>query len=378
METTTQNKLNYLKETKSLMKAMLNSHGASIDDTIPFRKYIDVMNGILYPPKVVAKETILTNHPIETAAVPLNTYGQADKLYKVEDEFGPDAYVFRGNVDTNYVSFAGFYWRIVRINGNGSIRLIYDGTQLNSLTTRTLDRFVNVKTLYGLAGSNAYIGYMFGDPDGITYEATHANINDSEVKKAIDTWYEENLIDYFDYFDLDVGFWEDRRPYADSKDTEPNYSYGVGRDIMTYYGPAVRIKYGKHADQVTLKYARPEDYFTHTNSSYGNKALKYPIGILAEDEMYYAGLGVNTTTSSGGCYLTYTPSGSNNSTSWWINSPFFHMKSAGNYNGAVNYANGVGGGTNIECYIRPVINLKSSIELTGTGTIQDPYVVVTE
>lgn len=378
METTTQNKINYLKETKNLMKTMLNNHGASITDATPFRQYITIMNNILYPPKIEAKETILTNHSVETGELQLTSYGQGDKLYKVEDELGTDAYVFRGDVSTNYVSFAGFYWRIVRINGNGSIRLIYDGTQLNPLTTRTLDRFVNVKTLYGLADSNAYVGYMFGDPDGTTYEATHANINDSEVKKAIDAWYEDNLVDYFDYFDLDVGFWEDRRPYASSDATEPDYSYGVGRDKMTYYGQAVRIQYGEHADQVTLKYAQPEDYFTHTNSSYGNKALKYPIGMLAADEMYYAGLGVNTTISNGGCYLTYTPPGSNSSTSWWINAPFFYMKNVGNFNQAVNSSNGVGGGTNMECYIRPVINLKSSVELTGTGTVDDPYVVVME
>ena len=36
------------------------------------------------------------------------------------------SYYFRGSVDNNYVSFAGLIWRIVRINGDGSVRLILD------------------------------------------------------------------------------------------------------------------------------------------------------------------------------------------------------------------------------------------------------------
>lgn len=368
MEKKTQDKINYLKETKNLFKEMLNSHGATITDNIPFRKYIDIMNNILYPPKVYAKETILKNHTIETTTLNLKTSGSGDKLYKVEDDLGAEAYVFRGTGTTNYVSFAGFYWRIIRINGNGSLRLIYDGTSLHNPNVSTADRVVNIKTKYGLSGSNAYIGYMYGDPNGATYEATHANINDSLVKQALDTWYENNLIDYADYLDLDAGFWEDRRPYAKSNSTEPDYSYGVGVDKMTYYGPAVRITYGKNANLLSLKSARTEDNFTSVNSQYGNKSLKYPIGILNRDEIYYAGLGVSTT---GSCYLTYVPSGYR----WWINSPFFHMKSMGNYNSSIE-GTGIGGSTDEEAYIRPVINLKPSIELKGSGTSDDPYVVV--
>ena len=49
-----------------------------------------------------------------------------DGLFESEDDDGT-TYYFRGNVDNNYVSFAGLSWRIVRINGNGTVKLVLDG-----------------------------------------------------------------------------------------------------------------------------------------------------------------------------------------------------------------------------------------------------------
>ena len=47
-------------------------------------------------------------------------------LFMAEDDEG-ESYYYRGAVKNNYVSFAGFIWRIIRRNGDGSIRLIYSG-----------------------------------------------------------------------------------------------------------------------------------------------------------------------------------------------------------------------------------------------------------
>ena len=46
---------------------------------------------------------------------------------KAEDDLGI-TYYFRGNVENNYVKFANYYWRIIRINGDGTIRIVYAGT----------------------------------------------------------------------------------------------------------------------------------------------------------------------------------------------------------------------------------------------------------
>ena len=52
--------------------------------------------------------------------------GETDGLYMTEDDEG-ESYYYRGAVKNNYVSFAGFIWRIIRRNGDGSIRMIYSG-----------------------------------------------------------------------------------------------------------------------------------------------------------------------------------------------------------------------------------------------------------
>ncbi len=54
---------------------------------------------------------------------------KSDKgIYQMNDEYGT-SYYYRGSVNNNYVLFGGHYWRIIRINGDGSIRLLYAGTK---------------------------------------------------------------------------------------------------------------------------------------------------------------------------------------------------------------------------------------------------------
>ena len=63
-----------------------------------------------------------------------DTYGY---LCKAKDAYG-DSYYYRGNVTNNYVKFADKYWRIVRINGDGTVRVIYDGTSRSEEHTSEL------------------------------------------------------------------------------------------------------------------------------------------------------------------------------------------------------------------------------------------------
>mgnify|MGYP004559091323 FL=1 len=93
-------------------------------------------------------------------------------IYMAEDDYGK-SYYFRGKIDNNYVSFAGFIWRIVRINGDGSIRMIYSGTS----TTDTGE-----KTSIGTSAFNndpydpAMVGYKYG-LDKTYQETTATNLN---------------------------------------------------------------------------------------------------------------------------------------------------------------------------------------------------------
>lgn len=85
-----------------------------------------------------------------------NLSGQG--LYVTEDDYG-DSYYFRGKVENNYLSFAGFIWRIVRINGDGNIRVIYSGTSTSDTGSDTSigTSYYNYNTR-----DTAMAGYKYG------------------------------------------------------------------------------------------------------------------------------------------------------------------------------------------------------------------------
>ena len=82
-------------------------------------------------------------------------------LYKTTDDFG-STYFFRGDVTNNNVYFGGFYWKVVRINGDGSIRIIYNGTTPNATGNAT--SINNTSYHYNTRYSDpTYVGYMYGE-----------------------------------------------------------------------------------------------------------------------------------------------------------------------------------------------------------------------
>ena len=81
-------------------------------------------------------------------------------LYKTEDDYG-DVYYYRGDVQNNNVYFGGFYWKIIRTNGDGSLRLIYNGDIKNATSNNT--SINNLLYQYNKRSSDpTYIGYMYG------------------------------------------------------------------------------------------------------------------------------------------------------------------------------------------------------------------------
>ena len=90
---------------------------------------------------------VMNNHEIsvESAKTNINAKGTPDfsktattdeGLFMAEDDEG-DSYYYRGAVKNNYVSFAGYTWRIIRRNGDGSIRMIYAGKTTSDTGTAT-------------------------------------------------------------------------------------------------------------------------------------------------------------------------------------------------------------------------------------------------
>ena len=124
------------------------------------------------------------------------------------DDYGT-SYYYRGDVENNWVKFADAYWRIVRVNGDGSIRVVYagDANTIDALPNKAevlQNGYDDSDTEYTQIGGsaynsssidNAYVGYMYGTPGSSSYEETHANINDSTIKQYIDQWYKTNIVD---------------------------------------------------------------------------------------------------------------------------------------------------------------------------------------
>ena len=286
---------------------------------------------------------------------------KSDKgLYQGTDDYGP-TYYYRGNVKNNNVYFAGFYWQVVRINGDGTIRLIYNGSEKNAIG---LKQSINNRTYQfnSLYNDPTYVGYMYGDKDGTTFDAVHNNIHNSTIKTAVDNWYKINIEDkgYGGYISNKVGFCGDRTLYSGD---------GIQTDKTTYFGV-----YGRFVKQ-TSQFMCPnieEDLYTTISSSIGNKVLTYPVGLITYDELIFAGMDGKHINKLSWIY---------SSQHYWTMSPSTFDSIAGvSYNWreqsdgyllSWTWVTDVGS-------VRPVINLKTDTDvLGGIGTVNDPYVVDT-
>ena len=305
--------------------------------------------------------TTLTETELET--------DKSDKgLYQGTDDYGT-TYYYRGNVKNNIVQFAGYYWQIIRINGDGTIRLLYNGNEKNASGVK---QSINNETYQfnSLYNDPTYVGYMYGDKDGTTFAEVHNNTNNSTIKTAVDNWYKTNIADkgYSSYISNAVGFCGDRSLPAGIWGTNDNGD-GVNNTPQTsYFGAYVR--YVKNFAQFTC----PElsrDLYTTTDSSIGNKALTYPVGLITYDELVFAGMDNRHINKLSWAYSTqryWTMSPSNFDAAWGI----AYERTLGS-SGVLDgwYVDGGLG-------IRPVINLKSDVKISGgIGTTNDPFIIDT-
>ena len=282
---------------------------------------------------------------------------KSDKgLYQAADDYGT-TYYYRGNVKNNIVQFAGFYWQIVRINGDGSIRLMYDGTVKNATGG---DQTIGNSQFNSKYNNPAYVGYMYGNPDGTTFDEVHNNTNNSIIKTAVDNWYKTNIVDkgFSSNVSNAIGFCGDRTLRSGD---------GVSTTQNSYFSSYKRFE--NNMPQFTC----PEpsrDLYTTADSSIGNKALTYPVGLITYDELVYAGMDNRHT----------------NKLSWAYSTQHYWTMSPSSFDATLGYAiewflNSAGSltpwwGVGSHLGARPVINLKSDTLITGgIGTSSDPFIV---
>ncbi len=298
-------------------------------------------------------------------------------LNNAPDDYGI-SYYFRGNVNDNYVSFANKTWRIVRINGDGTVRLVLDDVAKD--TSENL-----IETSFNSSyNDNADVGYMYGTAGSTTYDATHANKNDSTMKTKVDKWYEDNIkTNYANYLE-DTLFCNDKTLASSGiGGVETQLGYGKNK---TYYSSEERLQYSTGATDITT--SKPTfkcaENATNTYSRYtvnettllnGNKTngdLKYPIGLLSADEVAYAGAYKYAQTNTNYyLYNSFITLGWRLSTPFSFNGSYASEWCVGYKSGRITYCSADG-----SYAFRPSLNLKANVIVSsGDGTKENPYTV---
>ena len=291
-------------------------------------------------------------------------------------ENGTTVYYFAGNATDNWVQFGGYYWRIIRTNSDGSVRLLYHGT-----STTATDAYISSSTAFNSTYNDPmYVGYMYGTSGSQVNNRT--NTNSSTIKGVIDTWYRDNLnINYGKYISTTAVYCNDRSNPAGGYNTgKTSFNYGARTRLDTYKTP-------------TYDCTDTNDKFT-VDTSTGNGKLTYPIALMTADEVSFAGgLYANynanawyfrnakegtLTTSSSSTDASYSSTGL---TYWWLLSPFYWFGSSAR--ASVFYV----GGSSLPGFlgdyfvdgtrgVRPAVSLKSCVKTSGgDGSAGTPYTI---
>ena len=308
-------------------------------------------------------------------------------MASAEDDYGT-SYYFRGAVRNNYVQFANKCWRIVRITGNGSVKLVLhnDNTSkapnpCSSSNNGVTAAFAHYNgSVYESAfnssnSDNTYVGFMYGTAGSSSYTSTHANTNKSTILTNLETWYENNLASYESKLADTI--------WCNDKDTitifisgkiEENYGGGpgYGTNDTRGYGAYNRLYYKQIPSLIcpgreSVKLSK----YTVSDTNNGNGNLTYKVGLLTADEIAYSGLKSNTYNRS--TYLQEN-TGTNY---WWSLSPGAFINTAKVWHVSSGYLDfGANDNVSSSYGIRPSISLVSDITISGgTGTSEDPYIV---
>ena len=316
-------------------------------------------------------------------------------MYSAQDDLGT-SYYFRGAVDNNWVKYGKYtkdmyncnngtisatdtgnsctkiassgddiYWRIIRINGDGSIRMIYSGVTPPTESTKvikTTDTSLGKSEFNQNSNSAEYVGYMYEIGE------QHGTSQSSDIKTFLDNW-------YANYTDLNsTGTKITDQIYCNDRTAstlDVAYSTTNYTTLTSWNSTGTKYYYGANGrvwnSPVSPDYKCPvaSDKFTTTTAK-GNGKLSYPVGLISADEITFAGLPAGKTNNS---FYLYTGD------YYWAGSPF-------EFSDGNSYEFYVDGGGNLSSYrvdsnngVRGVVSLSSESKLLGSGTYNDVYTV---
>lgn len=327
------------------------------------------LNSIVY-----IVNTTLSSYTLKTLSSTKNTTEAL--LASTQDDYGT-SYYFRGAVKKNYVQFANKCWRIVRVTGDGSIKLVLhnDNTSnvsnpcasSNNSTTAAFARYFGssyTSAFNSKYNDNAYIGFMYGATGASNYTSTHANTNKSTILINLETWYRNNLASYESKL-ADTIWCNDKSTASGGLGYGTNNTYyAADNRLVSENIPSLKCPNDNNGGKLSK--------FTVNDTTNGNGNLTYKIGLLTADEIAFAGYVSTIRTYNHSTYLQEN-TGSNY---WWTMSPYsadqdyafaWTVTSSGGLIGSTVY-----GGKGV----RPSISLVSSTMVSGgSGTSEDPYIV---
>lgn len=313
-------------------------------------------------------------------------------INKTADDYGT-SYYYRGSADNNYVQFANMCWRIVRVTGNGAIKLVLQNNNSTDCTASSnKEQFLKLKSentplklKKDFSGSADTVALMYkrggiiksplayndnftllsnkiNSDDTIAipepsiteesnYSEIFANTTKSNLLNKLESWYSEKLSNYTDYLE-DVIWCNDK-------------SYNTSTKNFGAY-----TRFNSHTPSLVC----PNDSlggnlskYTVSDTTKGNGALTYKIGLLTADELMFAGASSSTNTS----FYLYV----NSNDAWWTLSP---SRYSGDYYVTFTYQDKI---YSLDtpypsAYLRPAIAIKSTAIVGGTGTKTNPYVIL--
>ena len=250
------------------------------------------------------------------------------------DWTGQTTYYYTGKPD-NWVQFAGFFWRIIRINGNGSIRMIYQGTSANETGTGTQ---IGTGVFNSDPFNKTYVGLVY---DGTNQ---HGSGTPSTIMNTLNTWYNNNLASYEEkYIDTGTGFCSDRNIASGENYTDSSF----------HYAPSDRDNYGENNGSLQC---HDDDILSQDNGKIPN-----PIGLLTSDEYVLA--------RRSSSYL-------NVKINYWTMSPYWYGNGLAYVFRVYDNGSLSNDFVHQEHGVRPVINLKSTVALEGDGSVNTPFKIV--
>ena len=363
------------KETNTDQSVDMNktfSAKANIVDPNNFKPYgINTLaTAIIDSAKIAASSSDTTRTIYQET--PTTTPGQAisteteKTLSKTQDDYG-DSYYFRGNVVDNFVNYAGMCWRIVRIEGDGSIKLILASELSCSDTNVTTSSGYATDGAAGVQGTELSATYGYKSVGGYSvddYINSAANTTNN-ARTKLNSWLERKITSESDKALLKNGDWcigdrttaYDLSTYALKTETAEelinagtSFSYSARKRILNTKTPTLKCD-GK----------KERDGEIDTNK----------VGMLTVDEVAFAGA---TDSSNSTYYLNKNAT----SSYWWALSPSFFdvdFSGVGSFSvingGDINY-----NGVSFAFSFRAAVSLTSSTKITsGDGTVNNAYTV---